>query len=252
MRVEMAITELNFKKMKKRLFSTFVVSICLASLAVAQGAGSSLAFDGGSSHVQIGSGSSLNLEGSAITIEAWIFVSGYPVVYPTIIAKGNSLNSYEFDVHNSGALTWSLGLSSGQKTLTSLAGTVASNTWVHVAGTYDGSRMRSYINGIEVASVNASGAIVGNALPPRIGIRTNCCSPTSSIGSPFQGEIDEVRIWNRALTQDEIRHRMTEHLAGTEPGLVAYYRMDEGTDNTCPGGQDVCDASGNNNHGIRY
>jgi len=45
---------------------------------------------------------------------------------------------------------------------------------------------------------------------------------------------------------------MTERLTGTEPGLVAYYRLDEGADNTCPGGQDVCDASGNGNHGVKF
>jgi hypothetical protein len=68
----------------------------------------------------------------------------------------------------------------------------------------------------------------------------------------FAGHIDEVRIWNRALSQDEIRHHMCEKLTGTEPGLVAYYRMDEGADNTCTATADVCDASGNGNHGTKF
>ena len=59
----------------------------------------------------------------------------------------------------------------------------------------------------------------------------------------FIGQIDEVRIWKRALTQTEIRNNMSKKLAGTESGLVAYYKMDEGT------GTIVEDSSPNSNNG---
>ena len=44
----------------------------------------------------------------------------------------------------------------------------------------------------------------------------------------LNGKIDEIRIWNIVRTESEIRQNMNRHLNGNEPGLVAYYRMDEG------------------------
>lgn len=67
----------------------------------------------------------------------------------------------------------------------------------------------------------------------------------------FAGKLDEIRIWNRALSQTEIRNNMNKQLTGSEPGLVAYYQMNEGENGTCEDGKDVCDKSGNGNHGTK-
>jgi len=61
---------------------------------------------------------------------------------------------------------------------------------------------------------------------------------------PFAGQIDEVRLWNRALSQQEIRANMGRRLAGSEAGLMAYYPFDE----RLADGR-VADRSGNGNHG---
>ncbi len=45
---------------------------------------------------------------------------------------------------------------------------------------------------------------------------------------------------------------MCRQLTGTETGLVGYWPMNEGEDNTCAGGEDVCDQSGNGNHGTKF
>ncbi|WP_230868153.1 LamG domain-containing protein [Iocasia frigidifontis] len=58
--------------------------------------------------------------------------------------------------------------------------------------------------------------------------------------------VDEIRIWNRSLSQQEIQNNMNIQLTGNEPGLVAYYRCDEGTGNT------LIDATGNGNDGTIY
>jgi len=118
--------------------------------------------------------------------------------------------------------------------------------WHHVAVVYNLGQPTLFVDGIEVRSRGASGRIVHPSI--QLGDYTNSSSGYGHYG----GYMDEFRVWNRALTQEEIRHKITERLAGTEPGLVAYYRLDEGADNTCPGGQDVCDASGNGNHGVKF
>lgn len=48
---------------------------------------------------------------------------------------------------------------------------------------------------------------------------------------PFFGLIHEMRVWNRALNQEEIQSQMSMRLTGNEPGLVAYYNFDDQTAN---------------------
>lgn len=77
---------------------------------------------------------------------------------------------------------------------------LAANTWHHVTGTYDGTTLRLYLNGVLVASQASSGSI-GNATAPTFGIGTY---DHGSYGSWYYGGLDEVAIWNRELTADEI------------------------------------------------
>ncbi len=79
----------------------------------------------------------------------------------------------------------------------------------------------------------------------RIGSNWKYCGG-SGISSPFAGTIDEVRIWNYARSQTEIRRDMCRRLTGNEPGLVGYWRFDECSGNI------AFDASGNGNHGTLY
>src|SRR4029453_16821751 len=71
------------------------------------------------------------------------------------------------------------------------------NTWSHVAATYNGSMHRLYVNGAQVAAVSRSGKIGASAKPLRIG-------GNAILGEWFSGTIDEVRVYNRALTAEEI------------------------------------------------
>jgi len=48
------------------------------------------------------------------------------------------------------------------------------------------------------------------------------------MGQPFNGYIDDIRLWNRALTKDEIEANYTRILGGTESGLILYWPLDEG------------------------
>ncbi|MGD9700688.1 LamG domain-containing protein [Acinetobacter sp.] len=66
---------------------------------------------------------------------------------------------------------------------------------------------------------------------------------TYNLGFPFNGQIDEVRIWNTARTSSEIRENMMRQLDGNESGLLAYYRLNETT------GTVVYDATSNGHNG---
>lgn len=114
---------------------------------------------------------------------------------------------------------------------TSPAASITINTWYHVAGTYDGDSVRIYINGVQKdATALPDGMIPGLAYPIAIG--------KLSDGSQFQtryfsGQIDEVRIWNRALDASDILSRYNHHLdPAQETGLVGYWRFNEGSGGT--------------------
>jgi hypothetical protein len=67
------------------------------------------------------------------------------------------------------------------------------NTWSHLAGTFGGATLRLYVNGTLVASQPAAGPIATSASALRLG-------GNSVWGEYFQGRIDEVRVYNRALS----------------------------------------------------
>jgi hypothetical protein len=75
---------------------------------------------------------------------------------------------------------------------------IPAGMWVHVAGVFDGNGLGVYINGaLDSNSVTNGHALIPNALSLRMGA-------DSGGGSNFVGNIDEPRVWNRALTADEI------------------------------------------------
>ena len=84
----------------------------------------------------------------------------------------------------------------------SAAGTaaLALNTWSHLAATYDGTTLRLFVNGTQVSSQTMAGSITASTGALRIGGNTVW-------GEYFAGLIDEVRIYNRALTAAETHDR---------------------------------------------
>jgi hypothetical protein len=78
---------------------------------------------------------------------------------------------------------------------------LAANAWVHLAATYDGANQRLFVNGQEVSNRAQSGPISTSAGLLRIG-------GNQVWGEYFQGRIDEVRVYNRALSQAEIQSDM--------------------------------------------
>jgi hypothetical protein len=91
----------------------------------------------------------------------------------------------------------------------SVSGTTALSTtdWTHIAATFDGAVFRLYVNGTLATAAPLSGQIVTSAGALRIG-------GNSVWGEFFAGLIDEVRVYNRALTASEIVSDMNTPVAG--------------------------------------
>ncbi len=159
--------------------------------------GNALSFNGTNSQVRVADSTSLDLT-SAMTLSAWIQPTAGQNGWRTILQ--HQPDAYFLNASNSdGPLRPSGGGTLGGNTQY-LGGPTASpvNAWTYVAFTYDGLTTRLYINGTQVASRAASGAIQTTDSPLWIG-------GNSPYGEYFQGLIDEVRVYNRALTQTEIQ-----------------------------------------------
>ena len=157
--------------------------------------GSALLFDGVNDRVDIPDSASLGLT-TGMTLEAWVrptTTTGWRSVLVKERPGGRVYSLYSSD--NAGRPSTYLRLKSD----VGLVGPAAlpANTWSHLATTYDGTTHRLYVNGSQVASVSRSGKIGTSPRPLRIG-------GNAVFGEWFNGTIDEVRVYNRALTAAEI------------------------------------------------
>ena len=115
---------------------------------------------------------------------------------------------------------------------------ISDNTWHHVVGTYDGSNVKIYVDGVLKATDARTDDIVSTTADLNIGIFRDC------VNKEFKGKIDEVRIWNDERTEAEIRSNMYKELAGTETGLTAYYKFNETSGTTADNAEGTASLDG--------
>jgi len=159
--------------------------------------GQALKFDGVDDYVDAGNSPSLQFD-TALTVEAWIKQATTPTNVSSIVTKG--IQTWEFFVNSNGKirLRMQTGASAWDLYGTSI---LTPGQWFHVVGVYDSvaEKAKVYVNGVKENEATRTGLInYSTANPVRIGIR----SPGTTL--PFNGLIDEVRIYNRALSAEEI------------------------------------------------
>ena len=178
----------------------------------------------GTGHVSIPNNAALQVTGDQ-TIEMW--------VRPTNLASQQSLIDKDWraelslSVNANGRLVYyfsAAGSADGASEGLSSTSSVAPNTWTHVAvvrkmGT--GGAMTLYINGV-AAGQQATSATASK-------LSTSPLLIGDGYYAAFEGQIDEVRFWNRARSGPEIVESLHHRLIGNEPGLAGYWRLDEGS-----------------------
>jgi len=111
---------------------------------------------------------------------------------------GQSNTGFIFQITGAAALQFLMGDGATNSFSCGAACYINSNIWVHIALTYNGSVFRTYVNGINIANDTVSWNISAPTFPMRIG------DGLTESNTPFNGSIDEVRIYNRTLSPEEI------------------------------------------------
>ena len=166
--------------------------------------GKALSFDGVNDWVTIADTSALDLT-TDMTLEAWVYPTATPTTWSTVLLKEQPgalvYALYAGSPANRPSVQFNVGTSSSGERILSGPAALPLNTWSHLAGTYDGITLRLYINGVLKSSQVATGIIRTSSNPLRIG-------GNGVWGEFFKGRIDDVRIYNRALTASAIQTDM--------------------------------------------
>lgn len=224
--------------MKKIFTLLSVLFICLPLWS--QQGGYALTFDGTNDYISFPVSASLNFSGSTVTVEAWIYPTSFATDYwkNTIASTDLDYKGYSLRCGGNGVLSFIANKAPGTSyNIYSNDNVLTLNKWQHVAGVFTGTYMYLYVNGKQVSSMSVSSLVMDASSS---GLKIGAWSSSDSF---FTGSIDEVRIWNTARTESEIKANMYKELTGSESGLAAYFKMNEGT------GTSVNDAGTNSNTG---
>ena len=189
--------------------------------------GQAFNFDGVNDYANVGmalgnSISSIN----KITVEAWVqpntntgggsIIGDYstPVNECQYFLRRDYAGGYFFQVGNSAPGTYTSVVSAASTTI---------GVWQHIAGTYDGATLRIYVNGVLSGTAAASIGTFGTPSNP-----TWIGGNNAGTGEFFNGNIDEIRVWNRALCQGEIVNNMVGEIPTNAIGLIANYHFNQG------------------------
>jgi hypothetical protein len=185
----------------------------------ASGSGVALALDGVDDRVDLPSGN-VNVVGSQFTLSSWVWYVPSSVTYPRIIEKyrqsPNPQIGWGLVIRTSDACplldfatvealpSWPASLVSGIA--------VQQRRWTHIAATWNGQTSKIYLNGVVAASASVSGTLLQFSETTKIAIGGNPFG-----GYCLTGYVDDVRVYNRALTQQEILFLASRRGIGLTP-----------------------------------
>lgn len=162
-------------------------------------------FDGAGAFISVASDSAIEPD-SFVSVSIWVKAEDHTVrqspLCKRLFHNANPYNSYVITSTDVGPTQkWAFGVA-GMTAGTGVGGTdpaAMTTTWTHIVGTYDGANVRLYINGTLVSTMAKTGLLGYTDSTLRIGLAI----PGSSL-QYFKGWIDDVRIYGRAITANEV------------------------------------------------
>jgi len=206
----------------------------------------SVEFDGANDYVDLGNSS--DLAPANITLSLWFKGSGSVASYNYLIAReGGAFGSYYLRYRSNNKFAWFLGLSGSAFRDGESSSTFTLTDWHHVAFTYDQTNIKLYVDGVEEYSVAETRAI--DYSPNTSGYGSdNTTIGVSPFSAPAEGLIDEVAIFNSALSASDITAIYNSGVPGDISSLspVGWWRMGDNDSGT---GTTVTDQGSGSNDG---
>lgn len=212
---------------------------------------------------------SLGITGGNVTIEAWVRCASQPATNANwgIVHQASTTNLNEYalryvDVSGTKKLMITRTKSGVADNSATFNTTLTTGTWYHLAITYDGTNVRLYtaIEGgthTQQAIVASSGAGSGFTNPNFFAVGTyvrenasgdsyaTCIAQTdTTTNNPFDGLIDDVRVWSTARAAATMDADFQQELTGSETNLVAYYKFNNNVNDTTASAFNFTDGSG--------
>ena len=198
-----------------------------------------LSFDGADDFVDAGNNASLDVD--YLTVEMWFKIDSFPVTDDKWLISKPGL----WDAVREGWLfalqptrvIYFWGQATGGPIDTTFNTVYETGKWYHFVYTYDGDRGKAYVNGLLDKDYDTSNGTIVPCTENRESLLISCGS------NSFHGLIDEVRIYNRALSAREVKWNMLNYHNPIRSGLRLWLPMEEGA------GEVVYDKSGYGNNG---
>jgi len=167
-----------------------------------------LSFDGIDDYVRIEASPSVKIS-NTVTVAAWVKIEGTTNDHQVILAQNyGDESSYVLEFQPNGQTPQFCVLNSYGKRADAISNiTIQFGEWVHLVGTYDGVTVRLYVNGALIGTKGLFGPIDVENQPVQIGAHT-----ASWDRNWFNGIIDEVMLYNRAMNAEEIKALYTSGL----------------------------------------
>lgn len=200
-----------------------------------------LYFDGDADYVKVSDNQALQV--GSYTVEVWLKADGVPdEVWKGIVGKAGP--NYNIWLKNTGAIAHRFHTTAGPDIGPETDdGVVKWGIWQHIAITNDGNKAKIYVDGKLETEESVNEPLVIDKTPLIIG----AIADESSLTNDLKGYLTEVRLWNKARSNDEIKNYMFHRLTGGEQGLVGYWPL-----NSIDNNNNVADQSGNENNGKVY
>lgn len=197
--------------------------MCQSSLLLAQSQ-QYLHFDRNDDYVEIPEASKFIAGSDQITMAGWFWCDQLAYGQGMIAFRNGGTGDGEMYLIqlNDGQLECRLILGGQLFEVVTPRFTVQPETWQHFAWVYDGQAVRLYVDGDQIGIAPARGTFESTDTPLAIGWHI------SPFNFPYGGGIDEVSLWNKALSKNEIEDMMANELNGDEDELQLYYKFDQG------------------------
>lgn len=186
-----------------------------------------LALDGVNDYIDLGTGIPVN---NIRTLECWVkfnnFTDNQEIINKSSVGRGIELlvynNRLAFFCMNGSDVSY----------INHMTDNMVTGRWYHVVATWNGTdrtTMRLYVDGTSVGTRTDAGNINATGLAEPTAPTKLLVGDWNDFTRPFNGTIDEVRIWNTVRTEAEVRAAAYDTLPRNTAGLLVYLRMDHGT-----------------------